>query len=67
VEKMIVEELKEITQLPSISGYEDRVKVLDFAVFKKHFSVLNNKYIATRSLDDRFGVVALMFQVEQWR
>ncbi|USS41654.1 M42 family metallopeptidase [Thermococcus aggregans] len=36
------------------------VKVLDFAVFKKHFSVLNNKYIATRSLDDRFGVVALV-------
>lgn len=36
------------------------VKVLDFAVFKKHFSILNNKYIATRSLDDRFGVVALI-------
>ncbi|ALV61757.1 Deblocking aminopeptidase [Thermococcus sp. 2319x1] len=36
------------------------VKVLDFAVFKKHFSILNNKYIATRSLDDRFGVVALV-------
>ncbi|HIH73113.1 MAG TPA: M20/M25/M40 family metallo-hydrolase, partial [Thermococcaceae archaeon] len=36
------------------------VKVLDFAVFKKHFSILNNKYIATRSLDDRFGVIALV-------
>lgn len=36
------------------------IKVLDFAVFKKHFSILNNKYIATRSLDDRFGVVALV-------
>ncbi|MPW39159.1 M20/M25/M40 family metallo-hydrolase [Thermococcus sp. 101 C5] len=36
------------------------VKVLDFAVFKKHFSILNNRYIATRSLDDRFGVVALV-------
>lgn len=36
------------------------VKVLDFAVFKKHFGILNNRYIATRSLDDRFGVVALV-------
>jgi len=36
------------------------VRVLDFAVFKKHFSVLNNTYIAARSLDDRFGVVALV-------
>ena len=61
---MIVEELKEITQLPSISGYEDKVKVLDFAVFKKHFSVLNNKYIATRSLDNRFDIVALTFELE---
>ncbi|KPU63742.1 endoglucanase [Thermococcus sp. EP1] len=36
------------------------VKVLDFAVFKKHFSVLNKKYVVTRSLDDRFGVIALV-------
>ncbi|WP_297091261.1 M42 family metallopeptidase [Thermococcus sp.] len=36
------------------------VKVLDYAVFKKHFAVLNNRYISTRSLDDRFGVVALV-------
>ncbi|AEH25551.1 M42 family metallopeptidase [Pyrococcus yayanosii] len=36
------------------------VKVLDFAVFKKHFAVLNNRYVSTRSLDDRFGVVALV-------
>ena len=35
------------------------VKPLDYAVFKKHFAVLNNRYVATRSLDDRFGVVAL--------
>ena len=36
------------------------VKVLDYAVFKKHFTVLNNRYVSTRSLDDRFGVVALV-------
>ncbi|NJE31047.1 M42 family peptidase [Thermococcus sp. 18S1] len=36
------------------------VKVLDYAVFKKHFAVLNNRYVSTRSLDDRFGVVALV-------
>lgn len=35
------------------------VKPLDFAVFKKHFGILNGKYIATRSLDDRFGTIAL--------
>lgn len=64
MEKMIVEELKEITQLPSISGYGDRVKVLDFAVFKRHFGILNNKYIATRSLDNRFDIVALTFELE---
>jgi putative aminopeptidase FrvX len=36
------------------------VRVLDYAVFKKHFAVLNNRYVSTRSLDDRFGVVALV-------
>ncbi|WP_297535097.1 M42 family metallopeptidase [Thermococcus sp.] len=36
------------------------VKVLDYAVFKKHFAVLNDRYVSTRSLDDRFGVVALV-------
>ncbi|NJD99392.1 M42 family peptidase [Thermococcus sp. LS1] len=36
------------------------VKVLDYAVFKKHFAVLSNRYVSTRSLDDRFGVVALV-------
>ncbi|AIF69996.1 endoglucanase [Palaeococcus pacificus DY20341] len=35
------------------------VKPLDYAVFKKHFGVLNNKFVSTRSLDDRFGAVAL--------
>ncbi len=35
------------------------VKPLDYAVFKKHFAVLNKRYVATRSLDDRFGAVAL--------
>ncbi|MCD6558529.1 MAG: M42 family metallopeptidase [Palaeococcus sp.] len=35
------------------------VEPLDFAVFKKHFGILNGKYITTRSLDDRFGIVAL--------
>ncbi len=36
------------------------VKVLDYAVFKKHFAVLNDRYVSIRSLDDRFGVVALV-------
>ncbi|WP_171816309.1 M42 family metallopeptidase [Thermotoga profunda] len=36
------------------------VKVMDFAVFKKHMSILNNKYLSMRSLDDRFGCVALL-------
>ncbi|MDI3476107.1 MAG: hypothetical protein PWQ79_1751 [Thermococcaceae archaeon] len=36
------------------------VKVLDYAVFKKHFAILNDRYVSTRSLDDRFGVVALV-------
>ncbi|WP_048148129.1 M42 family metallopeptidase [Palaeococcus ferrophilus] len=40
------------------------VKVLDYAVFKKHFAVLNNRYVSTRSLDDRFGVVALVEAVK---
>ncbi len=35
------------------------IKPLDFAVFKKHFAVLNNKLISCRSLDDRFGAVVL--------
>lgn len=36
------------------------VKVTDFAVFKKHASILNNRYLSMRSLDDRFGCVALL-------
>lgn len=36
------------------------VKVLDYAVFKKHASVLNNEFLAMRSLDDRFGCLALL-------
>ncbi len=40
------------------------VNPLDFAVFKKHFSVLNGRYVSTRSLDDRFGVVALVEAVK---
>ncbi|AEH51041.1 M42 family metallopeptidase [Pseudothermotoga thermarum] len=36
------------------------VKVLDYAVFKKHVSVLNGKYISVRSLDDRFGCLSLV-------
>ncbi|AIY90314.1 M42 family metallopeptidase [Geoglobus acetivorans] len=35
------------------------VKALDFAVFKKHFSILNGRYVSCRSLDDRFGAVVL--------
>jgi len=37
------------------------IKVFDFAVFKKHVSVLNNRYLSVRSLDDRFGCVALIY------
>lgn len=36
------------------------IKPMDFAVFKKHFSILNGKFISTRSLDDRFGCLALL-------
>lgn len=36
------------------------VKVMDFAVFKKHVSLLNNRYLSVRSLDDRFGCLALL-------
>ncbi|WP_457591669.1 M42 family metallopeptidase [Geoglobus sp.] len=35
------------------------IKPLDFAVFKKHFAVLNGKFVSCRSLDDRFGAVVL--------
>ncbi|WP_456370583.1 M42 family metallopeptidase [Geoglobus sp.] len=35
------------------------VNPLDFAVFKKHFAVLNGKIVSCRSLDDRFGAVVL--------
>ncbi len=37
------------------------VKVMDFAVFKKHVSVLNNRYLSIRSLDDRFGCLACLY------
>ncbi len=40
------------------------VKVMDFAVFKKHASVLNNRYFSMRSLDDRFGCLALLYVLE---
>jgi len=36
------------------------VKPLDFAVFKKHFAVLNNRFVSCRSLDDRFGAAVLL-------
>ncbi len=36
------------------------VKVLDYAVFKKHASFLNRDFLAMRSLDDRFGCLALL-------
>jgi len=36
------------------------VKVLDYAVFKKHASLLNGEFFAMRSLDDRFGCLALL-------
>ncbi len=32
---------------------------LDFAVFKKHFALLNGRLVSCRSLDDRFGAVVL--------
>lgn len=36
------------------------VKVLDYAVFKKHASFLKRDFLAMRSLDDRFGCLALL-------
>ncbi|HCZ05672.1 MAG: hypothetical protein PWP37_1574 [Thermotogota bacterium] len=36
------------------------VKPVTFAVFKKQFSMLNGKFIASRALDDRFGCFALV-------
>ncbi|MEN3008817.1 M42 family metallopeptidase [Pseudothermotoga sp.] len=36
------------------------VKALDYAVFKKHASFLNREFLAMRSLDDRFGCLALL-------
>ncbi len=36
------------------------VKVLDYAVFKKHASVLNREFFSMRSIDDRFGCLAML-------
>ncbi len=36
------------------------IKVFDYAVFKKHVSVLNEKFVAIRSVDDRFGCLSLL-------
>ncbi|MFW6120403.1 MAG: M42 family metallopeptidase [Petrotogales bacterium] len=36
------------------------IEVLDYAVFKKHISILNDRYMAARSLDDRFGCSILL-------
>jgi len=44
------------------------IKPLDFAVFKKHFSILNGKFVSTGSLDDRFGCLALLDVLNRvWR
>ena len=40
------------------------VEVLDYAVFRKQISILNNKMVAVRSLDDRFGCLALLDLLE---
>lgn len=36
------------------------VEVLDYAVFRKQLSVLKETYVSVRSLDDRFGCLALL-------
>jgi putative aminopeptidase FrvX len=36
------------------------IEVLDYAVFRKQISILNDKYVAVRSLDDRSGCLALL-------
>lgn len=36
------------------------VSVMDYVVFKKHFSILNKEFLALRSLDDRFGCYTLI-------
>ena len=36
------------------------IDVLDYAVFRKQISILNDKFVAVRSLDDRSGCLALL-------
>ena len=36
------------------------IEVLDYAVFRKQISILNDKYVSVRSLDDRSGCLALL-------
>ncbi|WP_213075169.1 M42 family metallopeptidase [Fervidobacterium pennivorans subsp. carthaginiensis] len=36
------------------------IDVMDFVVFRKTFALLNNDYLAMRSLDDRFGCFTLI-------
>ncbi len=36
------------------------VRILDAATLRKHFGVMNGRYIAARAIDDRFGCAALL-------
>ncbi|MEJ5256787.1 MAG: M20/M25/M40 family metallo-hydrolase [Fervidobacterium sp.] len=36
------------------------IDVMDYAVFKKDYAILNNEYLSMRSLDDRFGCYTLV-------
>lgn len=44
----------------SQEAMEMGIRVLDFAVFKKHESFLRDRFVAVRSLDDRAGCYALV-------
>jgi len=36
------------------------IEVLDYAVFRKQVSILNDRFVAARALDDRFGCTVLL-------
>ncbi|MGC8820441.1 MAG: M42 family metallopeptidase [Fervidobacterium sp.] len=36
------------------------ISIMDYAVFKKQYAILNNEFLSMRSLDDRFGCYTLI-------
>ncbi|AKI97097.1 M42 family metallopeptidase [Kosmotoga pacifica] len=41
------------------------IEVIDYAVFRKQVSILNDKFVAARALDDRFGCALLLEFLEK--